>query len=142
MIWLRCVSEEALEIHTRKHEEDPNYCKKRLRTIQCETCKRNFFDVVEYGSHVCKHFTCDMCDMSFVVERNLKKHKRVHEGENFFNCDMCESMYTKRYISFFPPLFSFRGLYLKSYCFAKIFFLVYFFICLFVLRFNYFLSAF
>jgi len=92
----RCVSQEALEAHIKKHQEDPNYCKKRLRTIQCDTCKRNFFDVVEYGSHVCKHFACDLCDMKFVVERNLKKHKRIHAGETFFTCDMCEALYTKR----------------------------------------------
>ena len=92
----RCLNQEALELHKEKHEKDPEYCKKKERNIQCETCNRKFFDVIEYGSHVCKHFACDSCDAKFVMERNLRKHKKFHAGENIFSCDLCESLYTKR----------------------------------------------
>ena len=112
----RCLNQEALDLHKEKHEKDPEYCKKKERNIQCETCNRKFFDVIEYGSHVCKHFACDACDAKFVMERNLRKHKKFHAGENIFSCDLCESLYTKRNGLYLDYIISLREGGLKLEC--------------------------
>ena len=48
------------------------------------------------GSHICKHFSCDLCDKKFVRIRNLQYHKREHAGEIMFPCDMCEGLFDKK----------------------------------------------
>ena len=30
-------------------------------------------------------------------QRNLEVHKKFHQGEQVFSCDMCEALFLKRY---------------------------------------------
>ena len=45
--------------------------------MKCSTCKRTFFDKTEMGSHVCKHYACDVCGEKFLRARNVEIHKKV-----------------------------------------------------------------
>jgi KRAB domain-containing zinc finger protein len=87
---------EELEIHTRKHEENPNYRMSRKKNIRCETCNRCFANVQDYGHHICKHYDCDLCEKQFLMKRNLEVHKKFHDGVQIFSCDLCEALFLKR----------------------------------------------
>ena len=64
--------------------------------LKCTTCKRSFVGEKELKSHVCKHFSCNLCDQQFMMVRNLELHKLEHNGEEFFHCDFCEGLYRTR----------------------------------------------
>ena len=90
------LTQEELDAHTKRHEENPNYRILKKRNIQCETCKRAFANAEEYGLHMCKHYGCDICEESFMTKRNLEIHKRYHNGEPIFSCDLCEALIVNR----------------------------------------------
>ncbi len=48
------------------------------------------------GSHVCKHHQCDLCDVKFLRARNLRLHKRAHQGEVVYPCEQCESLFLNK----------------------------------------------
>ena len=74
-----------------------DHIKKRHTTkLKCGTCKRGFTGEDELNSHVCKHFTCDICDEKFILFKNLNLHKREHAGEIFHHCDFCEGLFRTR----------------------------------------------
>ena len=90
------VTQEELDLHTQKHEENPNYRSSRKKNIKCDTCKRGFANVQEYGHHICKHYGCELCEERFMIKRNLDVHKKFHVGEQIFSCDLCEALFLKR----------------------------------------------
>ena len=75
-----------------------NYHKNRgERNYSCATCNRSFFSETDMANHVCKHFACDKCDMTFLFIRHLKVHEKQHEGHPVFSCHQCEALFlTKR----------------------------------------------
>ena len=64
--------------------------------LRCPTCKRTFYNKHEMGTHICKHYSCDICGEKFLRARNLGFHKRMHMGEALYSCDQCESMFLKK----------------------------------------------
>ncbi len=94
----RFLEQDDLDYHLKCHETNPDLKPHKNRNIQCEVCKRSFYDIEEFGAHVCKHFSCDECVMKFIFERNLKIHKRTHTGESVLSCDLCESLFITRYV--------------------------------------------
>ena len=90
-------NQEKYDAHMKKHDEDPNYRKSKFkRSIKCDVCKRCFNTDEEFKKHICKHFTCEICDESFLQRRNLEVHKSSHEGKEVFSCDICEALFNKR----------------------------------------------
>lgn len=90
------VTTNELDMHMKKHEENPNFRPTRKKNIKCDICGRCFLNPQDYGVHICKHFSCDTCDASFLKRRNLEVHKRAHAGEQIYSCDICEALFTKR----------------------------------------------
>ena len=80
-----------LRSHLTVHKTD-----KATRDFQCSTCSRSFYTEDKRASHVCKHYSCETCNMKFVKERNLKLHKRIHSGETIFSCPQCEALFEKK----------------------------------------------
>ena len=64
--------------------------------FKCSSNIRAFTSEEELGSHVCKHYSCDICDKRFVQGRNLELHKREHAGETMYQCDLCEALFDKK----------------------------------------------
>ena len=89
-------TQDELDAHTKRHEEDPNYRTSRKKTIKCETCHRGFSNIQDYGVHICKHYDCELCEARFRIRRNMIVHKKFHEGEQIFSCDLCEALFLKR----------------------------------------------
>eukprot|EP00088_Acartia_fossae_P043259 TRINITY_DN4555_c0_g1_i10.p1 TRINITY_DN4555_c0_g1~~TRINITY_DN4555_c0_g1_i10.p1 ORF type:complete len:523 (+),score=75.85 TRINITY_DN4555_c0_g1_i10:209-1570(+) len=82
--------QESLRNHLRTHRE------KKKPEYLCSTCNRAFFKEKERAAHICKHYSCDECDMKFVQERNLKLHKRTHAGETMLSCPLCEALFERK----------------------------------------------
>ena len=82
-----------LNKHIKKHLKIQHIGGEKLK---CETCNRTFFDKKEMGSHVCKHHQCDLCDVKFLRARNLRLHKRAHQGEVVYPCELCESLFLNK----------------------------------------------
>lgn len=93
---MKFLTNEELDDHMRKHEENPHYRLLKKKTIHCDTCKRAFVDAEDYGHHICKHYGCDQCPERFMIKKNLDKHKRYHAGEPIFSCELCEALFTNR----------------------------------------------
>ena len=79
-----------LKNHLAKHKNS------KKKGFPCKTCFRSFIDKKTLLDHVCKHYTCDICDTKFQRERDLKIHKRMHSGENVYNCDICEALFRSK----------------------------------------------
>ena len=79
-----------LKNHLTKHKNQ------NKKGFSCKTCFRTFTNKDSLLDHVCKHYTCNICEAKFLRERNLKLHKRIHSGENVFDCDMCEALFVTK----------------------------------------------
>ena len=64
--------------------------------VKCATCKRGFESEEKLGSHICKHFTCEICGEKYLYIRNYKFHKREHAGELMYHCDLCEGLFVNK----------------------------------------------
>jgi uncharacterized Zn-finger protein len=42
-----------------------------------------------------KSYTCELCDKSFAISSNLKKHKLAHSGEKPHNCNICDKSFAQ-----------------------------------------------
>lgn len=80
-----------LKGHLARHKQA-----KRPRGFPCENCGRSFRSETESSRHICKHYSCDNCEMTFLRERNLKFHKRIHDGQTVYSCDECEGLFGSR----------------------------------------------
>ena len=79
-----------LKNHLTKHKNS------NKKGFSCKTCFRTFTNKDSLLDHVCKHYTCNICEAKFLRERNLKLHKRIHSGENVFDCDICEALFVTK----------------------------------------------
>ena len=62
------TQESTLKSHMKLHMSEK---------LKCSTCKRSFYDKQELGSHVCKHYGCEICGQKFLRARNVEIHKKV-----------------------------------------------------------------
>lgn len=71
------------------------------RKISCPECgivlqtKNSYKYHIKTHNKVRPHFQCPHCSKSFMTDRNLSDHVRLHSGE-LFSCDICGKEYTKR----------------------------------------------
>ena len=50
----KLATQEDLDAHMKKHEQNPSYRMTQKKTIKCSTCKRGFTNPQEYGLHICR----------------------------------------------------------------------------------------
>jgi uncharacterized Zn-finger protein len=64
-----------------------------------QTCSTSFTHqrtVVKEMRGYERHFSCDVCKISFTSRYNLDRHTRVHTGERQFSCEVCNKRFSLR----------------------------------------------
>ena len=75
----------------------------------CNTCNKPFARKVSLIEHTAtvhsdkKPFSCDICSKSFALEKQLRRHIKLHTGERKFSCVECgksfkDNSYLKRHM--------------------------------------------
>ncbi|XP_062285244.1 zinc finger protein 426-like [Scomber scombrus] len=112
----RCVSENALNTHSRVHDDNHEYrckyCHVTFKTkvdkmthekihltegtpYKCTDCSETFATNKERRIHLDDHrgpreLKCDICGIEFLSHLNLQRHKVVHTGLRPFKCSVCQ----------------------------------------------------
>ncbi|XP_076601042.1 uncharacterized protein LOC143329159 [Chaetodon auriga] len=112
----RCVSEVALNCHSRVHNENYEhrckYCHVTFKTkvdkhsheqthltegkpYKCPDCSETFATNKDRSVHLEDHrgprkLKCDICGIQFVTPLSLQRHLAVHTGVRPFKCSVCE----------------------------------------------------
>ncbi|XP_076590535.1 uncharacterized protein LOC143322950 [Chaetodon auriga] len=112
----RCVSEVALNCHSRVHNEDYEhrckYCHVTFKSkvnkhtheqthlteekpYKCPDCSETFASNKERGVHLEDHrgprrLKCDICGIQFAMGLSLQRHLAVHTGVRPFRCSVCQ----------------------------------------------------
>ncbi|XP_042285491.1 zinc finger and BTB domain-containing protein 49-like isoform X4 [Thunnus maccoyii] len=112
----RCVSETALNTHSRVHDDNYEhrckYCHVTFKTkvdkitheqihltqgkpYKCPECSETFATNKDRRIHLKDHggprkFKCNICDIEFVSLLNLQRHEVVHTGLKPFKCSVCQ----------------------------------------------------
>lgn len=83
-----------LERHALLHENEKVY--------DCTKCDKKFPTEFKLATHQVTHgerrkytksFKCDVCDRAYTLEKSLKVHMRMHNGETAIHCQMCPSKF-------------------------------------------------
>lgn len=40
-----------------------------------------------------KNFKCETCGRSYLFEKSLRLHQRVHTGNTYYKCDLCQERF-------------------------------------------------
>lgn len=112
----RCVSENALNTHSRVHDDNHEYrckyCNVTFKTkvdkmtherihltegkpYKCTDCSETFATNKERRMHLEDHtgpreLKCDICGIEFLSHLNLQRHKVVHTGLRPYKCSVCQ----------------------------------------------------
>ncbi|XP_022219220.2 zinc finger protein 2 [Drosophila obscura] len=77
--------------HIKTHEkEKPNVCDvcgKAFALKYVLTQHRLSHEVLE------KNFQCNICGRSYLFEKSLRLHQRVHTGNTYYKCDLCQERF-------------------------------------------------
>ncbi|XP_049889398.1 zinc finger protein 285-like isoform X2 [Epinephelus moara] len=109
----RCVSQVALNVHSRVHDENYEhpckYCHATFRTkgdkitheqihstqekpYKCPECSKTFATHKVRRIHLANHrlLKCHICGMEFTSRISLRRHMPVHTGLKQFQCSVCQ----------------------------------------------------
>ncbi|XP_067615036.1 uncharacterized protein [Eurosta solidaginis] len=63
----------------------------------CGVCGKQFGTESALKTHSTFHqapsVECDVCKRKFYLNKDLRKHKRLHTGERFYKCDFCDAAF-------------------------------------------------
>ena len=84
-----------LEDHMNTHDED--------KTFSCNTCDKTFptkftkeRHFQEVHTEECFEYGCELCDSKFSLERNLQRHRAIHDGEpSAYSCTLCDTKFKR-----------------------------------------------
>ena len=51
---------------------------------------------IKKSSVIVTAFVCDVCQKKFKSKSNLNVHKRIHSGENLYNCGVCDKSFVQK----------------------------------------------
>ena len=86
--------EQLFIVHQRMHSEHPF-----IFFHPCNLCDKSFFLVSDLkkhkGIHTSEnHYSCEVCKKSFADNSNLIKHKRIHTEETPYSCEICKKSFS------------------------------------------------
>ncbi|KAJ8872375.1 hypothetical protein PR048_025979 [Dryococelus australis] len=73
----------------------------RETVFRCRQCDKTYLNERQLAEHFkihnfIKKLNCDICGKLFFRECNLANHKKIHTGECPFCCEMCGKIYTRK----------------------------------------------
>ena len=85
---------------TQKRLANHNVIHSEPRTFLCDVCNSSFKR--QSGERVHKKefhineklIVCDICGKTFVTDDKLKRHTRIHTGENPYKCKYCKNTFS------------------------------------------------
>lgn len=94
-----CNREVATKYHLRIHYETVHG-----EMFACKICKKSCESREELKEHYKKShkpYTCEVCSKSFILERYLKMHQKIHMNVStqFYLCPYCNRKFSKRSIA-------------------------------------------
>ena len=101
---LRCDLCGYIFAHKESLERHVFVVHENLKLYKCENCNDAFSHSQDLVSHIernhqAKTLSCNMCDYTTKVTRNLKRHSNmIHTNDKRYGCDICEKQFKDCYI--------------------------------------------
>ncbi|GBP65349.1 Zinc finger protein with KRAB and SCAN domains 1 [Eumeta japonica] len=93
-----CMPHDMGEDYISKHCNAKKSAPSALKVYSCDLCNLKFIREHDLCKHKCMHtndksYVCNMCSAKFPLVYNLKIHKRMHNEEKPLYCDMCDAKF-------------------------------------------------